>query len=119
MILDDDQRIVITGMGVISSLGKTVEEHWKALVQGQSGIRRMTLVDPSNYPCQIAGEVPDFDPELYMERREAWRMARSSQMAVASARLALADFGLSLQGTGSGVRDRIGALLSTGNGSMP
>ncbi len=119
MILDDDRRIVITGMGVISSLGKTVEEHWNALIEGRSGIRRMTLMDPSHYPCQVAGEVPDFDPEHYMERREARRMARSSQMAVASARLALADSGLSLQGPGTVERDRIGVLLGTGNGSMP
>ena len=65
----DKKRVVITGMGVVSVLGTGLPAFWDGLVNGRSGIRRITQFDPSPYPCQIAGEVPDFVPENFMERK--------------------------------------------------
>ena len=110
------KRVVITGMGVISPLGETVEEYWDALVQGRSGIGPMTLADPTGFPCRIAGEVSGFDPASYIDGREARRMARFSQMAVASAVRAMEQAGLNESNMDP---DTAGVLLGNGNGGMP
>jgi beta-ketoacyl-acyl-carrier-protein synthase II len=88
-------RVVITGMGAVSVLGSGLRPFWEGLLAGRSGIRRITQFDASHMPCQIAGEVPDFDPEQYMERKEARRVPRSAQMAFAAAKMAVEDAGLS------------------------
>jgi beta-ketoacyl-acyl-carrier-protein synthase II len=90
----EQHRVVITGLGAITPLGCSVNEYWDGLIHGRSGIRRISLFDASHLPCQIAGEVPDFDPSIYMDRKTARRMPRSSQFAVAAARQALVDAGL-------------------------
>jgi 3-oxoacyl-[acyl-carrier-protein] synthase II len=87
-------RAVITGLGAISPLGSSVELYWDGLVNGRSGIRRITAFDPSNLPCQIGGEIPDFKVEDYMDRKEARRTARACQIALASAIQAVRDAGL-------------------------
>ena len=79
------RRVVITGMGVMTALGETVQDYWDGLINGRSGIGPMTLCDPTGYPCKIAGEVRTFDPSTYMEPKEARRMSRFSQLAVAAA----------------------------------
>ena len=86
-------KAVITGMGVVSVLGTGLQAYWEGLVAGCSGIRRITQFDASRMPCQIAGEVPDFDVELYMERKEARRVPRSAQFGFAAAKLAMEDAG--------------------------
>ncbi len=88
------RRVVITGLGAVTVLGTGVRKFWDGLISGRSGIRRITQFDASSMPCQIAGEVPDFDPEQFLERKEARRMARSSQMALAAAKMALEDAGM-------------------------
>jgi beta-ketoacyl-acyl-carrier-protein synthase II len=88
-------RVVITGLGAVTPLGSSVKLLWDGLLAGKSGIRRITQFDASFLPCQIAGEIPDFDPTQYMERKETRRFPRSSQIAMASASQALADAGLS------------------------
>jgi 3-oxoacyl-[acyl-carrier-protein] synthase II len=103
-------------MGAITPLGETVEEFWQALVAGRSGIARMTLCDPSAYPTQISAEVKDWNPEKYIERREARRMGRFSQMAVAAARLAVEDAGVDPAVEDP---DRVGVMLGNGNGGYP
>lgn len=90
----DRKRIVVTGMGAITALGSSIRQYWEGLVQGKSGIRKITQFDASNFPSQIAGEIPDFQVENYLERKEARRLARSSQVALASAIQAVADAGL-------------------------
>jgi 3-oxoacyl-[acyl-carrier-protein] synthase II len=90
----DRKRIVITGLGAITVLGSSVEEYWNGLIHGKSGIRRITQFDASDLPCQIAGEIPDFEVEKYMERKEARRLPRSSQVALAASIQAVADAGL-------------------------
>lgn len=110
------KRVVITGMGAITPLGLTPELFWQNLTAGQSGIGPMTLCDPAGYPCQIAGEVRDFDPAQYIDRREARRMARFSQLAVAAAVTAVAAADLQME------REdpyRVGVILGNGNGGFP
>ncbi len=109
-------RVVITGMGAITPLGLTVEEFWQGCVEGRSGAGPITLIDSTNYPVQIACEVKGFDPLNYMDRHEARRMARFSQMAVAAARQALEDAGLRLEKEDT---TRIGVLIGNGNGGLP
>lgn len=84
-------RVVITGLGAVSPLGNSVNQLWEGLLAGQSGIRRITQFDPKDLPCQIAGEIPEFNPEDYIERKEARRIARSSQIALAAAIEAVKD----------------------------
>jgi 3-oxoacyl-[acyl-carrier-protein] synthase II len=87
-------RIVITGLGAVTALGSSVPLLWEGLLAGRSGIRRITQFDPSPFPCQIAGEVPDFDVSPYMDRKEARRIPRFGQFGVAAAAQAVADAGL-------------------------
>ena len=110
------RRVVVTGMGAITPLGDSVDEYWKSLVKGKSGIGPMTLADPTEYPCKVAGEIPDFDPGTYINPREARRMARFSQTAVAAAALALEDSGINLS---SEDEERMGVVMGNGNGGFP
>ncbi len=87
-------RVVITGMGVISVLGAGLQTYWQNLLAGKSGISRITQFDASMMPCQIAGEINYFQPEDYMDRKEARRVPRSAQMGFAAAKLAAQDAGL-------------------------
>ncbi|MFC1997155.1 beta-ketoacyl-ACP synthase II [Chloroflexota bacterium] len=88
------KRVVITGLGAVTCLGSSVDSLWDGLINGHSGIRRITQFDPSELPCQIAGEIPDFDPKNFMDRRDARRLPRSSQIALAGAIQAVEDAGL-------------------------
>lgn len=89
-------RLVVTGMGVMSPLGHTTEESWQSLLNGRSGIGPITQfnADQYDFPCRIAGEVKEFSAKNFMDFKEARRMSRASQLAVAAARMALADAGL-------------------------
>ena len=87
-------RVVITGIGVITPIGSELDTFWQALLNGKSGVRRITQFDPENLPCQIAGEIPDFDPTDHMLAKHARRMSRSSQLALVTAKKAVADSGL-------------------------
>ena len=75
------RRVVVTGIGAVTPLGENASDFWNGLVNGVSGVGPMTLADPRDYPCQISGEVSGFDPEKYIERKEARRLARFSQLA--------------------------------------
>ncbi len=110
------QKVVITGIGAITPLGRTAETFWENLVAGKSGVGPMTLCDPTNYPCRISGEVGDFDPEEYVSSREARRMARFSQLAVAAGLTAVESAKLDMS------REdpfRVGVILGNGNGGFP
>ncbi|MBI5052081.1 MAG: beta-ketoacyl-[acyl-carrier-protein] synthase II, partial [Chloroflexi bacterium] len=89
------RRVVVTGLGAITPLGLTVTEFWDGLSNSRSGINRITPFDATGFDCQIAGEVKGFDPAKYMDHKEARRMARCSQFAIAAAKDAAADSGLS------------------------
>ena len=110
------RRVAVTGLGAITPLGLTADAFWANLLAGVSGIGPMTLCDPTGYPCRIAGQADDFDPANYIPGREARRMARFSQLAVAAALQATADAGLEIS------REdpyRVGVLLGNGNGGFP
>ena len=108
-------RVVITGVGAVTPLGVGVDALWEGVLAGRSGIRRITRFDPSPFPTQIAGEVPDFDPTAFMERKDARRMDRFTQFAVASVAMALEDAGLRLDDVD---RDRLGVVMGTGIGGI-
>jgi 3-oxoacyl-[acyl-carrier-protein] synthase II len=105
------RRAVITGMGAITPLGSSVGKFWQGCVQGRSGIDWIRLGDPHAYPVKIDGEVRDFDPLRFMDRREARRMARFAQFAVACAAEAIDDARLRLEDEDPA---RVGVLLGTG-----
>jgi 3-oxoacyl-[acyl-carrier-protein] synthase II len=90
------RRVAITGLGVITALGSSVPEFWDHLLAGHSGVRRITRFDATGLPCQIAGEIPEFDPIEFISAKEARRMSRASQVALAAAHRALADSALPL-----------------------
>jgi 3-oxoacyl-[acyl-carrier-protein] synthase II len=92
---DKRPRVVITGMGAITPLGLTVAELWAGLLEGKSGVGRITQFDASSLPCRIAGEVKGFDPTRYLNIKEARRMARCSQFVLSAAKEASEDAGLS------------------------
>jgi len=109
------RRVVITGMGAVTPLGNNVTEFWRGLRQGESGLNRVTRFEPDSLPTQIAGEVKDFDPSLYMERKEVRRMDRFTQYAIAGVRMALEDAVLDLTKVAKG---RVGVVLGSGIGGM-
>jgi len=88
------RRVVITGIGVVAPNGIGKEAFWEALYHGRSGVRHITLFDTSGLPTDIAGEVPDFDPTLFMPERLVRERGRASHLGVAAARLALSDAGI-------------------------
>lgn len=88
------KRVVITGMGAVTVLGTGLQAYWEGLKAGRSGVRRITQFDASAFPCQIAGEIPDFDVEQFMDRKEARRVPRSAQIAFSAAKMAVQDAGM-------------------------
>jgi 3-oxoacyl-[acyl-carrier-protein] synthase II len=87
-------RAVITGLGAITPLGSSIDLFWNGLINGKSGVRKITQFDASEFPCQIAGEIPDFNPDDYLDRKEARRLPRSGQIALVAAIQAVRDAGL-------------------------
>jgi 3-oxoacyl-[acyl-carrier-protein] synthase II len=112
---DATQRIVVTGMGAISPLGTSVAQLWDGVAQGRSGIGPITICTTEGYPTKIAGEASEFDPKCFMDAKDARRMSRASQFAVAAARQAVADAGLDKEP----LPDDAGVLIGTGNSSFP
>ncbi|MFN8538512.1 MAG: beta-ketoacyl-ACP synthase II [Thermomicrobiales bacterium] len=109
------QRVVITGMGAITPLGLSAGALWESLAAGRSGIGPITLCTTDGYPTKIAGEALDFDPKCYMDGKDARRMSRASQFAVAAARQAVRDAGLDE----TALPEDAGVLMGTGNSSFP
>ena len=109
--------MVVTGLGVVSPLGgDSVEAYWEGLKAGKSGIGPLTLADATAFPCKVAGEVTDFDPGKYINPKEARRMGRFTQMAVAAAQLGMEEAGLDLSKEDP---ESVGVLLGNGNGDFP
>jgi len=108
-------RAVVTGLGCVTPIGKDVGEFWQSLTSGRSGVRRITLFDPSGLDCQIAAEVKDWDPTRYMDAKVARRAARFSQFAIAAARQAVDDSGLRIDDRN---RDDVAVVMNTGGGGV-
>ncbi|HZG17909.1 MAG TPA: beta-ketoacyl synthase N-terminal-like domain-containing protein, partial [Candidatus Bathyarchaeia archaeon] len=109
------ERVVITGMGVVSPLGHSVESFWNRLIRGESGISHIDTFDVSRFKAKIAGIVHDFDAESLLGRKEARRMDRYCQFAMAAAEQALQDAGLSLEQVD---HERMGVYVGSGVGGI-
>ena len=106
-------RVVVTGLGVVSPIGTGKENFWKACLEGKNGIEKITHFDPTDYTCQIAGEVQDFDPAQFIDKKEIKRMDRYTQFALAATRLAYED--AQLKNIDS---ERAGVFVGAGIGGM-
>ena len=113
------QRVVITGIGMINSLGNDVEESFKAIVDGQTGIDKITLFDASEFSAQIAGEVKDFDPTVIMGRKEAKKADRFIQLGIHAAREAMNDANIvSENKVSEDIANRFGIVAASGIGGL-
>ena len=109
------RRVVVTGLGMVTPLGTGVEKNWKAVCAGTSGIGPISKFDASKYACRIAGEIKDFRPEDFMDKKQARRFDVFIHYAVASAKMAMEDAGLKIN---SGNADRIGCITGSGLGGL-
>jgi 3-oxoacyl-[acyl-carrier-protein] synthase II len=110
------RRVVATGIGVVSPLGTGTDKNWSALVNGQSGIGLITRFDASECPVKIAGEVRDFDTDLYVDRKEAKKMDLFIHYAMAAADMALADSGFQITEENA---EMVGVVVGSGMGGLP
>jgi len=108
-------RTVITGMGVVTPLGNSVEEYWSALLAGKSGVATITRFDVSDYPTKIAAEVKGFDSSSVIDKKEARRMDPSEQYAMVASAQAVKDAGLDLDALDL---DRCGVVIGSGIGGI-
>ena len=109
------KRVVITGLGAITPIGIGKDNFWNSLLEGKSGIGYITRFDTENHDVKIGAEVKDFDPQDFLDKKEAKRMDRMSQFAVAGTKLALEDGQINLDDLN---RDRIGAIIGSGIGGI-
>jgi 3-oxoacyl-[acyl-carrier-protein] synthase II len=110
------RRVVVTGVGVVSPLGTGNQKNWEALVAGKSGIDLISRFDASELPVRIAGEVRDFNPEDYIDKKEIKKMDLFIQYALGAAHYAMADSGLVIDETNA---ERVGVLVGAGLGGLP
>ncbi len=110
------RRVVITGLGLVTPLGTGVEKSWTALCDGISGVGKITRFDASELPSQIAAEVNDFDPALFIDKKEIKKMDKFIQYGVAAARMAMDDSGLQITGS---IAERAGVYVGSGMGGLP
>src|SRR5881392_3185676 len=114
MLQNGRRRVVITGMGAVTPLANDVETSWKNLLAGESGAAEITQFDSTDYFVHFACEVKDFDPAVWIDRKQARRMDRFAQLIVAAARQAEQDSGLDIEPEA----DRVGAAIATGIGGL-
>ena len=110
-----NRRVVITGMGAVSSFGCGADRLWQSIKQGKSGISRIERVDVSDLPTQVGAEVRGFDPGQFLEKKELKRMDRFAQYALAATQMALEDARIDLAAVN---KERIGAMVGTGIGGI-
>ena len=110
------RRVVVTGIGMISPLGVGNEPTWQGLIEGRSGVGRITKFDATNYACQIAGEVRGFEPEAWIEKKEVKKSDTFIHYAIAAAQIAVDDAKLDYKSEDS---DRFGVIIGSGIGGLP
>jgi len=113
--MDKNKAVVVTGIGVFTSIGSNRVDFWNSLLAGKSGTKRIQTFDPTGHKSQVASEVLTFNPENYFDRKEARKMARVSQLAASAAIEAVKDAGLDLDNED---RDRIGCVIGSAAGDM-
>ena len=109
------KRVVITGLGAVTPIGLGREEFWNNLIEGKSGIGYITRFDTSNHDTKIAAEVKDFDPSLYMNKKEAKRMDLFSQYAIAATKMAFEDGNIQLENIDL---EQVGTIIGSGIGGI-
>lgn len=109
------ERVAITGLGLITPLGIGVETNWQSAISGKSGIRKITHFDASDMPTDFAGEVPDFDAEQYLDKKQVKHYDRFTHFSIAAADMALSDAGLEPDDL---PKERTGILVGSGMGGM-
>lgn len=110
-----DKRVVVTGVGVISPVGNTIDTFWDSLINGVSGVDYITQFDTSEFPVKIAAEVKNFDPEQYIDKKEARRLDRFTQFAIAATKNAIEDSELIIDDTNA---ERVGVYVGSGIGGL-
>lgn len=111
-----NKRVVVTGLGAITPLGNSVEDYWKGLLAGVSGANMITAFNTEKFKTKFACEVKNFNPEAYFDRKEARKLDRFSQMAIASAQEAVQQAGIDVEGVVN--KDRVGVIWASGIGGM-
>jgi 3-oxoacyl-[acyl-carrier-protein] synthase II len=111
----ETKRVVVTGIGAITPIGNSVPEMWQAMKEGKSGVGPITLFDATNFKTQFAAEVKDFDITTIMDRKEARKLDRYAQLAIAAAKEAMEHSRLNMQEEDA---DRIGVIWGTGMGGL-
>ena len=109
------RRVVVTGLGIVCPVGIGVDESWRGIVAGKSGIGPITQFDASSFPTRIAGELKGFEPEKYMDKKEIRRNDRFIQLAMAAGEMAMKDSGLDMSKEDP---ERIGAIVGAGLGGL-
>ncbi len=109
------RRVVATGLGIISSIGQDLSTYWDSLLNARSGIGKIKAFDVSEFTCRIGGEIPDFDPLQWLDKRSARRMDRFTQMGVAAATQAVRDSGVEFD---QEQPNRCGVIIGTGIGGL-
>lgn len=112
----ENRRVVVTGIGLVSPLGNTAKASWDACKNGQSGVGEITSFDTSDFSTRIAGEVKNFDPDLFVAKKDQKKMDRFIQLSLASTDEALKDSGIVINETNS---QRVGCVLGVGMGGLP
>ncbi len=112
----NNRRVVVSGLGVVSSVGIGKEQFWEAITKGRSGISRVTSFDTSEYRCHYAGEINNFYPEDFIDKRKVVFLGRSSQLAISAAAMALEDAKFSTERLSG---DRAGVFIGTTMGEKP
>lgn len=110
-----ERRVVVTGMGMLTPLGLTLDESWKNAIAGVSGIDSITSFDASGFDVKFAGEIKGFDPSLYIEKKEQKKMDRFIHLSLASAAMAVQDSGLTFD---ENLGSRTGSIIGVGIGGL-
>ena len=111
----DKKRVVVTGLGLVTPVGDTIDDFWNSLLEGRSGVSKVTCFDPSNFSSQIAAEVKDFDPSLYFNSKDTRKTDRFVQFAIAASKKAVDNSGLNVSAED---RNKIGVIIGSGIGGL-
>ncbi len=114
---EPERRVVVTGIGLITPLGMTLDESWNGLINGKSGIAPITLFDAAAYDARFAGEVKGFDPDQFVPKKEQKKMDRFIQFALAATKMAMQD--ASITEMSDEQKDRVGTIIGVGMGGLP
>ncbi len=109
------RRVAVTGLGVVSPIGNSIDKFWKSLLEGKSGVGRLTCFDPTYFTSKIAAEVKDFDPTPYLSAKDIKRMDPFVQFAVVAAKMAVGDSGIDMD---KADKNRFGVIVGSGIGGL-